>query len=81
MEQMTFIHGRTQPETKTPFNVYDIKGLLTMLMSTEVAAKFTLMTVHVTRSEHISHAYVNSMDSHPPNLAKGEEVLLSLSKP
>jgi hypothetical protein len=81
MEQMTFTRGRTQPETKTPFNVYDIKGLLTMLASTEAAAKFTLMTVHVTRSEHRSYAYVNSTDSHPPNSAKGKELLLSLCKP
>jgi hypothetical protein len=81
MEQMAFTRGRKNPETKTPLNVHDIKGLLTMFESTEVAAKFTLISVHVTRSEHRSYAYVNSLDSHPPNSAKGKKVLLSLSKP
>jgi len=70
MGQVNFTRGCTQQETKTPFNVYDVKGLLTMLVSTEVAAKFTLITVRVTRSEHRSYAYVNSMDSHPPNQQK-----------
>jgi len=81
MGHMPFTSGCTQQETKTPFKVYDIKGLLTVLVSTEVAGKFTLITVHVTRSEYRSYAYVNSMDSHTPNSAKGNEVLLSLSKP
>jgi len=70
MEQMNFTRGRKQPEMKTPFNIYDIKGLSTMLVSTEEAAKFTVITVHVTRSEHRPYAYVNSMESHPLNSAR-----------
>jgi hypothetical protein len=80
MGQMPFTRECTQQETKTPFKVYDIKGLLTVLVSTEMAAKFTPITVRVTRSEYRSYAYVNSMDSLSPNSAKGNEVLLSLSK-
>ena len=43
------LHTRTYATgNENTFNVYDVKGLLTVLMPTEVAAKFTLLTVHVT---------------------------------